>query len=156
MCSTCPIWETRNSSDRGRPRRLWIQPAGSGRTITPAGVCRPAGLSSTQPGGADTHVRREVLCGPAGDDGWRRPVGSSVATSVPVDGRRVRRTIAVDHGWRRIVQDDDWTVTIADGSMSAQWEHSVAVHDRGIWVLTAEDGGASGLEPLGITPVPIP
>jgi methionyl aminopeptidase len=32
----------------------------------------------------------------------------------------------------------------------------VAVHDRGIWVLTAEDGGASGLVPLGITPVPIP
>lgn len=55
-----------------------------------------------------------------------------------------------------IIEDDDWTVTIADGAMSAQWEHSVAVHDRGIWVLTAEDGGASGLEPLGVTPVPIP
>ena len=55
-----------------------------------------------------------------------------------------------------VVQDDDWTVTIADGSMSAQWEHSVAVHDRGIWVLTAEDGGAAGLAPFGITPVPIP
>lgn len=54
-----------------------------------------------------------------------------------------------------IVQDDDWTVTIADGSMSAQWEHSVAVHADGIWVLTAEDGGASGLVPLGVTPVPI-
>ncbi|MFC5337820.1 type I methionyl aminopeptidase [Leucobacter denitrificans] len=55
-----------------------------------------------------------------------------------------------------VIQDDDWTVTIADGSMSAQWEHSVAVHERGIWVLTAEDGGAEGLAPLGITPVPIP
>lgn len=55
-----------------------------------------------------------------------------------------------------VVQDDDWTVTIADGSMSAQWEHSVAVHEHGIWVLTAEDGGAAGLAPLGITPVPIP
>ncbi|MBK0420687.1 type I methionyl aminopeptidase [Leucobacter sp. CSA2] len=55
-----------------------------------------------------------------------------------------------------VVEDDDWTVTIADGSMSAQWEHSVAVHEKGIWVLTAEDGGASGLEPLGVTPVPIP
>ena len=55
-----------------------------------------------------------------------------------------------------VVQDDDWTVTIADGSMSAQWEHSVAVHERGIWVLTAEDGGAEGLAPLGVTPVPIP
>jgi len=55
-----------------------------------------------------------------------------------------------------VVEDDDWTVTMADGSMSAQWEHSVAVHADGIWVLTAEDGGASGLEPLGVTPVPIP
>ncbi|SDQ51185.1 type I methionyl aminopeptidase [Leucobacter chromiiresistens] len=55
-----------------------------------------------------------------------------------------------------VVEDDDWTVTIADGSMSAQWEHTVAVHERGIWVLTAADGGASGLEPLGVRPVPIP
>lgn len=55
-----------------------------------------------------------------------------------------------------VVQDDDWTVSIADGSMSAQWEHSVAVHERGIWVLTAEDGGAEGLAQHGITPVPIP
>lgn len=55
-----------------------------------------------------------------------------------------------------ITQDDDWTVTIADGAMSSQWEHSVAVHEGGIWVLTAADGGASGLLPLGITPVPIP
>lgn len=55
-----------------------------------------------------------------------------------------------------VVEDDDWTVTMADKSMSAQWEHTVAVHDRGIWVLTASDGGASGLEPLGVRPVPIP
>ncbi|MGK0716402.1 type I methionyl aminopeptidase [Leucobacter sp. W1153] len=55
-----------------------------------------------------------------------------------------------------IVQDDDWTVSMADGSLSAQWEHSVAVHADGIWVLTAPDGGAAGLAPLGITPIPIP
>lgn len=55
-----------------------------------------------------------------------------------------------------VVEDDDWTVTMADGSMSAQWEHSVAVHAGGIWVLTAPDGGAAGLAPLGVTPVPIP
>lgn len=55
-----------------------------------------------------------------------------------------------------VTQDDGWTVTMADGAMSAQWEHSVAVHADGIWVLTAEDGGAAGLAPLGITPVPIP
>lgn len=59
-------------------------------------------------------------------------------------------------GIETVVEGDDWTVTMADGSMSAQWEHSVAVHAGGIWVLTAPDGGASGLEPLGVTPVPVP
>ncbi|MCS5718212.1 type I methionyl aminopeptidase [Herbiconiux sp. CPCC 205763] len=53
-------------------------------------------------------------------------------------------------------REDEWTVASADGSMSSHWEHSVAVHKDGIWVLTAEDGGAAALAPLGITPVPIP
>ncbi|WP_084105071.1 type I methionyl aminopeptidase [Demequina sp. NBRC 110056] len=53
------------------------------------------------------------------------------------------------------VLDDDWTVVSADGSRSAHWEHSIAVHDDGIWVLTAADGGAAGLAPFGITPVPL-
>lgn len=52
--------------------------------------------------------------------------------------------------------DDGWTVTTKDGSMAAHWEHSIAVHADGIWVLTAEDGGAAGLAPLGIVPVPLP
>lgn len=54
------------------------------------------------------------------------------------------------------LRDDEWTVTTADGADAAHWEHSVAVHDGGIWVLTAEDGGAAGLEPFGVVPVPIP
>ncbi|MDQ0893222.1 methionyl aminopeptidase [Agromyces ramosus] len=53
------------------------------------------------------------------------------------------------------VRDDDWTVTTSDGADAAHWEHSVAVHAGGIWVLTAEDGGAAGLAPHGIVPVPI-
>lgn len=52
--------------------------------------------------------------------------------------------------------DDDWTVRTADGKDAAHWEHSVAVHADGVWVLTAADGGAAGLAPLGVTPVPIP
>jgi methionyl aminopeptidase len=52
--------------------------------------------------------------------------------------------------------DDDWTVVTTDGSRASQWEHSVAIHDKGIWVLTSPDGGASRLAPLGVTPVPIP
>ncbi len=54
------------------------------------------------------------------------------------------------------VRDDGWTVATEDGSAAAHWEHSVAVHADGIWVLTATDGGASGLAPFGITPVPVP
>uniref|UniRef100_A0A942SXN5 Methionine aminopeptidase n=1 Tax=Neobacillus citreus TaxID=2833578 RepID=A0A942SXN5_9BACI len=52
--------------------------------------------------------------------------------------------------------DDDWTVRTLDGSDAAHWEHSVAVHHDGIWVLTASDGGAGALAPLGVTPVPVP
>jgi methionyl aminopeptidase len=53
------------------------------------------------------------------------------------------------------IRDDGWTVTTTDGSMGCQWEHTVAVHADGIWVLTAEDGGLEGLAPFGITPTPI-
>lgn len=53
------------------------------------------------------------------------------------------------------VRDDGWTVATTDGESAAHWEHSVAVHKDGIWVLTAADGGASGLAQFGITPVPI-
>lgn len=50
------------------------------------------------------------------------------------------------------VEDDGWTVSTIDGTAGSHWEHSVAVHDGGIWVLTAPDGGAAGLEPFGVTP----
>lgn len=53
------------------------------------------------------------------------------------------------------VEDDDWTVSTVDGTDGSHWEHSVALHDGGIWVLTAADGGAAGLAPFGVTPVPI-
>ena len=53
------------------------------------------------------------------------------------------------------VEDDDWTVSTVDGSAGSHWEHSVAVHDGGVWVLTAPDGGAAGLAPFGIAPVAI-
>ncbi|MBM7505689.1 type I methionyl aminopeptidase [Agromyces aurantiacus] len=53
------------------------------------------------------------------------------------------------------VRDDGWTVTTSDGGDGAHVEHSVAVHRDGIWVLTAPDGGAAGLAPFGVVPVPI-
>lgn len=47
------------------------------------------------------------------------------------------------------VLEDDWTVVTDTGAVSAHWEHSVAVLEDGIFVLTAEDGGAKELEALG-------
>lgn len=49
---------------------------------------------------------------------------------------------------------DDWTVVTRDGSLAAHWEHTVAITDNGIWVLTAPDGGKAGLAPYGVTPAP--
>ncbi|MFP1603198.1 type I methionyl aminopeptidase [Microbacterium sp. 2216-1] len=58
-------------------------------------------------------------------------------------------------GEATFVEDDDWTVSTVDGSDGCHWEHSVARHENGIWVLTAPDGGAAGLAPFGVTPTPI-
>lgn len=59
-------------------------------------------------------------------------------------------------GDETFVEDDDWTVSTVDGTDGSHWEHSVALHEGGIWVLTAADGGAAGLAAFGITPTPIP
>jgi methionyl aminopeptidase len=53
------------------------------------------------------------------------------------------------------VLDDDWTVVTGDGSRASHWEHTVAVLDDGIWVLTAPDGGEAKLGPLGVTVAPL-
>jgi methionyl aminopeptidase len=51
------------------------------------------------------------------------------------------------------VLEDGWTVATKDGSDASHWEHSVAVHEKGIWVLTAFDGGAAELAAYRIVPV---
>jgi methionyl aminopeptidase len=38
-----------------------------------------------------------------------------------------------------VLHDDGWTVTTADGSWAAHFEHTVAITAEGPWVLTAED-----------------
>jgi methionyl aminopeptidase len=43
------------------------------------------------------------------------------------------------------VLDDGWTVVTTDGTWAAHFEHTVAITADGPWVLTAADGGASGL-----------
>lgn len=41
-----------------------------------------------------------------------------------------------------VTLDDDWTVATRDRSRAAHWENTVAITRNGLWVLTAEDGGA--------------
>lgn len=97
-------------------------------------------------------------------------IGRSMHEEPPVFNYRVRErgpqvkpglVVAIEPmvtlgGIDTFTREDEWTVATVDGSPAAHWEHSVAVHSRGIWVLTAEDGGAASLAPLGVTPIPIP
>ncbi|KQS99543.1 type I methionyl aminopeptidase [Cellulomonas sp. Leaf395] len=53
------------------------------------------------------------------------------------------------------ILDDDWTVVTSDGSRASHWEHTVAVLEDGIWVLTAADGGAQELGARGVTVAPL-
>jgi len=48
---------------------------------------------------------------------------------------------------------DGWTVVTRDGGRAAHNEHSIAISEDGICVLTAEDGGLAGLARFGITPI---
>ncbi len=50
---------------------------------------------------------------------------------------------------------DDWTIVTVDGSRAVHWEHTVAVRDEGLWVLTAVDGGAAGLAACGAAYAPV-
>jgi methionyl aminopeptidase len=49
--------------------------------------------------------------------------------------------------------EDGWTVVTRDGSRAAHTEHTVAITQDGICVLTAPDSGAAGLAPHGIVPI---
>lgn len=96
-------------------------------------------------------------------------IGTSMHEEPPVFNYRVRRqgpevkpglVIAIEpmvvmHSPETYVKTDDWTVATTDGGAASHWEHSVAVHADGIWVLTAEDGGEAGLAPFGVKPTPI-
>lgn len=95
--------------------------------------------------GTEMHQAPDVLNYRSGDRGARVKPGMCLAIEpMLVRGGIETRTL-----------DDDWTVVTTDGSKASQWEHSVAVHLGGIWVLSAHDGGAAGLAPFGITPSPL-
>jgi methionyl aminopeptidase len=58
---------------------------------------------------------------------------------------RVGMAIAIEPmlnvgGWQTRSMEDGWTVVTADGSLSAHFEHTLAITEDGPWVLTALDG----------------
>ena len=90
--------------------------------------------------GSAMHQPPEVLNYRTRDRGAKLRPGLCVAVEpMLVRGQRATRVL-----------EDDWTVVTADGSRASHWEHSVAVLDDGIVVLTAHDGGAERLGELGV------
>lgn len=49
-----------------------------------------------------------------------------------------------------LVEDDEWTVSMADGAPAAHFEHTFTLTPSGAWVLTALDGGEAKLTELGV------
>ena len=97
--------------------------------------------------GTEMHMAPQVPnYGPPGK-GERLVAGMALAIEPMVNlGERFTRLLA-----------DDWTVVTADGRRSAHFEHTVALTDRGPWVLTALDGGAERFGALGVaTPAGFP
>lgn len=49
--------------------------------------------------------------------------------------------------WQHLMWDDDWTAVTADGSRTAQFEHTILVTETGVDVLTATPNAASPRHP---------
>jgi methionyl aminopeptidase len=49
-----------------------------------------------------------------------------------------------------LLEEDEWTVSTADGSRAAHFEHTFTLTPNGPWVLTALDGGEARLSAMGI------
>lgn len=96
--------------------------------------------------GTSMHMAPDVLNYAARDLGPRLKKGMALAIEPMLTTGSIET----------VTLDDDWTIKTVDGGDACQWEHSVAFHSEGIWVLTAEDGGASELSKLGVTVKPIP
>ena len=120
-----------------------------------------AGIAQIRPGGrlSDiSHAVQQVAEG-AGFSVVREYVGHGIGRAMHEDpqipnygppGRgpelRPGLVLAVEPmvnlgGWETIALDDGWTVVTADGSLSAHFEHTIAVTDDGHEVLTARTPG---------------
>ena len=120
-----------------------------------------AGIAQIRPGGrlSDiSHAVQQVAEG-AGFSVVREYVGHGIGRAMHEDpqipnygppGRgpelRPGLVLAVEPmvnlgGWETVALDDGWTVVTADGSLSAHFEHTIAVTDDGREVLTARTSG---------------
>ena len=118
-----------------------------------------AGISQIRPGGRLTDVSNaiEQIAVGAGFEVVKEYVGHGIGRNLHEDpqipnygppGRgpmmRPGLVIAVEPmvnmgGWETRVLADDWTVVTADGSLSAHFEHTIAVTEDGREVLTARE-----------------
>jgi methionyl aminopeptidase len=95
--------------------------------------------------GSEMHQDPHILNYRTRDGGRRMRVGLCVAIEPMLT--------AADASTR--VLPDRWTVATVDGSHAAHWEHTVALHEGGLWVLTARDGGEEGLARIGAAFAPL-
>jgi methionyl aminopeptidase len=118
-----------------------------------------AGISQIRPGGRLTDISAAVeqVVEGAGFSVVREYVGHGIGRNLHEDpqvpnygspgrGPEMRPGLAVAvepmvnmGGWETAVLADDWTVVTADGSLSAHFEHTIAVTANGHEVLTARD-----------------
>lgn len=80
----------------------------------------------------------------------------------PGQGPRLRAGMAlaiepmITRGRPKVAElDDGWTVVTVDGSIAVHVEHTMAICDDGVWVLTARDGGRSRLGDLVTSREPV-
>lgn len=131
-----------------------------------------AGIGAVRPGGRigdighaiDTRLRAEPRRYGIITDFTGHGIGQQMhmTPDVPNTGRPGRGpelatgvTLAIEPmvtlGGSRVAElDDEWTIVTRDGSAAAHWEHTVALTDHGLWVLTAADGGEAELVARGL------
>lgn len=95
--------------------------------------------------GTEMHQDPHVLNYRTRDAGRRMRAGLCLAIEPMLTAGGADTRVLADH----------WTVSTVDGSRAAHWEHTVALHDGGLWVLTARDGGEAGLAEVGARFAPL-
>ncbi|GAA5035456.1 type I methionyl aminopeptidase [Microbacterium fluvii] len=141
---------------------MWagIASLASARTLNEVGAAIQGYIEANEPEGAPYGILREYVGHGIGRKMHESPSVFNYRVADPGPAIRPGLALAIEPmvvigSDETFVEDDGWTVSTVDGTAGSHWEHSVAVHDDGIWVLTAKDGGAEGLAPFGVTPRPM-